>query len=219
MQEARHDESRNHFQLERMSFLTDGIFAIAITILVLEFKIPVLETHTDGALLHRLSEMGLPFLGFVISFGMIAHYWSVHHRIFGYVQTYTSNLIWVNFVFIFSVVLLPFTSGVFGEYSVYTEMKAPYIIYSVNLIFIGIMNIVLWNYVSKPERKLLTREISSSRRRLGIMRSLVVPVVIAVSALVALISVMGYFIPLIIPIILHYGLKKLENKADVEEIR
>lgn len=219
MQEARHDESRNHFQLERMSFLTDGIFAIAITILVLEFKIPVLETHTDGALLHRLSEMGLPFLGFVISFGMIAHYWSVHHRIFGYVQTYTSNLIWVNFVFIFSVVLLPFTSGVFGEYSVYTEMKVPYIIYSVNLIFIGIMNIVLWNYVSKPERKLLTREISASRRRLGIVRSLVVPVVIAVSALVALISVVGYFIPLIIPIILHYGLKKLEHKADVEEIK
>lgn len=217
MQEARHDDSRSNFQIERVSFFTDGVFAIAITLLVIEFKVPELETKTDEALKHALSEMGLKFLGFVISFSMIAHYWSVHHRIFGYAKQYTSNLVWWNFAFLFPVVLLPFTSGLLSEYSTHSEMKYPYILYAVNLIIIGLMNIVLWKYISKPERKLLTHTISKARIKLGVLRSLVIPLVMLVAMIVSLFTVAGMFIPCLIPIILHFGLKAPELKADRED--
>ncbi len=217
MQEARHDDSRSNFQIERVSFFTDGVFAIAITLLVIEFKIPELEIKNDNALLHALSEMGLKFLGFVISFSMIAHYWSVHHRIFGYVKQYNANLVWCNFAFLFPVVLLPFTSGLLSEYSTQINMKLPYMLYALNLIIIGLMNIVLWKYVSKPERGLLTHTISAARIRLGVLRSLVIPMVMFVAMIISFFTVVGMFLPLFIPIILHYGLKTTELKADDED--
>lgn len=217
MQEARHDDSKSNFQIERLSFFTDGVFAIAITLLVIEFKIPELPTKTDDALLTALSGMGLQFLGFVISFGMIAHYWSVHHRIFGYVKQYTANLVWWNFAFLFPVVLLPFTSGLMSAYSRHTDMKYPYIIYASNLILIGLMNIVLWKYVSNPNRKLLTHVISKARIRLGILRSIVIPIAMLISMIVSLFTVAGIFIPLLIPLFLHYGLRSPETQADAED--
>ncbi len=217
MQEARHDDSKSNFQIERVSFFTDGVFAIAITLLVIEFKIPELEIKTDEVLSHALGEMGLKFLGFAISFSMIAHYWSVHHRIFGYAKQYTSNLEWCNFAFLFPVVLLPFTSGLLSEYSTIAEMKLPYILYALNLIIIGLMNIVLWKYISKPERNLLTHSISKARIRLGVLRSLVIPIVMLVAMIVYFFTVAGMFIPFLIPIILHVGLKAPESKADHED--
>ena len=57
MAEARHDKSKLHFQLDRISFFSDGVCAIAITLLVIEFKIPVIEHATDLLLLKSLSHM------------------------------------------------------------------------------------------------------------------------------------------------------------------
>ena len=104
MGEARHDKSKMHYQLDRISFFSDGVFAIAITLLVIEFKVPVIHHATDGLLWDSLAHMGWKLLGFIISFFIVGYYWSVHHRIFGYVNNYTSRLIWLNLLFLFSVV-------------------------------------------------------------------------------------------------------------------
>ncbi|MBC8047769.1 MAG: DUF1211 domain-containing protein [Fimbriimonadaceae bacterium] len=220
MQEARHDSSKSNFQIDRITAFTDGVFAIAITLLVIEIRVPELHDKTDEALWDRLSEMALIFLGFIISFGIIGHYWSVHHRIFGYVNKYTSNLIWINLAFLLSVVLLPFSSGLFGVYGTYINMNIPYIIYVANMALVGLMNILLWGYVSKPSRKILTHEISPSRIRLGIYRSLVVPIILIISLLVSFIlPVFARFIPFTIPLVLHYGMRRLERKADNDPLK
>jgi uncharacterized membrane protein len=134
MAEAGHSSNKLHFQLDRISFFTDGVFAIAITLLVIEFKVPVVEHPTDAALWDKLAHMGLLLLGFLISFCIVGYYWSVHHRIFGYVEKYTSRLIWLNLMFLFSVVLLPFTSGLLGEYASETHLHLPYGIYVANIL-------------------------------------------------------------------------------------
>lgn len=214
MGEARHDKSKMHYQLDRISFFSDGVFAIAITLLVIEFKVPVIQHATDGLLWDSLAHMGWKLLGFVISFFIVGYYWSVHHRIFGYVNDYTSRLIWLNLLFLFSVVLLPFSSGLLGEYSSELELHIPYGIYVMNIILTAIMNVVLWLYISNPSKKLLTHEISPERIRLGLYFTFIVPSMFLLSFLMSLkFPIVGRLIPAFIPLILKYGLNGLAKRA------
>ena len=218
MQEAKHKESRLDFQLERFSFFSDGVFAIAITLLIIEIKVPAIEHATNEDLAHSLSEMSLKFLGFLISFALVGHYWSVHHRIFGYLQKYNTTLLWLNLAFLCTVVLLPFSSGLIGEYSSDLHLYIPYLVYVANVCLVGFMNCVLWLYISNPKKAFLTHIISNARIKLGLYRSLVIPLVFLLSLIVFFISpVVSRFIPLIIPVILHWGLRGAERKATLEE--
>lgn len=215
MQEAKHKESRLDFQIERFSFFSDGVFAIAITLLIIEIKVPVIEHATNQELLHSLSEMSLKFLGFLISFAIVGHYWSVHHRIFGYIKKYNTSLLWINLAFLFTVVLLPFSSALMGEYSTELELWVPYVVYVTNICLVAIVNCWLWIYISNPKREFLTHSISRARINLGVYRSLVIPVVFVTSLIVYFINpLVSRFIPAVIPFILHLGLKGIERKAN-----
>jgi len=219
MREPKHDKERLDFQLERFTFFTDGVCAICITLLVIEMKVPELPNATDSLLWQSLSQMSLRFLGFVISFGIVGHYWSVHHRIFGYVVKYTTALLWLNLAFLFTVVLLPFSAGFLGEYSSDPSLKLPYGVYTFNMCLTGFMNCWLWLYVSNPKRKMLSRVISPARIRLGLYRSLVIPVVFVISFLVSLVlPVFSKFMLLLIPVILHWGMKTLEKRSETDEL-
>jgi uncharacterized membrane protein len=221
MHHPRHDTSRTQFQLERFTFFTDGVFAICITLLVIEIKVPNREElgiFSDASLWKYLSHASLKFFGFLISFGIIGHYWSVHHRIFGYAINYTTTLIWINLAFLFSVVLLPFSSGLLGEYASDTTMYLPYSIYVANMCFTGFMNCWLWLYVSNPKRNLLTHKISQARIKLGLYRSLVVPFIFMLALIISFfLPIISRFIPILIPIILHWGMKGLEKRADSKD--
>lgn len=218
MEEAKHDDSKLKFQLERLVFFTDGVFAIAITLLVIEIKVPETEVYTDSSLLHYLSQTLFKFIGFFISFGIVGHYWSVHHRIFGYVTKYTTTLFWINLIYLLSVVILPFSSGLLGTYSTHMEMNVPYSIYVVNMCFTGFANCLLWVYVSNPKREMLTRKISKSRIKLGLHRSLIIPVVFIISLIISFfLPITARFVPLLIPFALHWGMKGLEKNANLQE--
>jgi hypothetical protein len=79
----------------------------------------------------------------------------------------------------------------------------------------GFMNCWLWLYVSNPKRKMLSRTISPDRIRLGLYRSLVIPVIFIISFFISLfLPVVSRLILILIPIILHWGMKGLEKKAE-----
>ena len=221
MHQARHDISRQEFQMERFIMFSDGVFAICITLLVIEIKVPdknEFHIFNDTGLWEYLAHRALIFLGFFISFGVIGHYWTVHHRIFGYGKSYTSGLLWLNLGFLFSVVLLPFSSGILAEYGADPKMYLPYGIYVGNMCFTGFMNCWLWLYVSNPKRNLLTHKISAARIRLGLYRSLIVPSVFLISFLLAFFfPLVARFLPISIPIVLHWGMKGIEKLADIKD--
>ena len=218
MAQAGHSANKKHFQLDRISFFTDGVFAIAITLLVIEFKVPVIEHATDEALWNSLKQMAWKLLGFVISFCIVGYYWSVHHRIFGYVEKYTTRLLWLNLSFLFSVVLLPFTSGLLGEYASETELRLPYAVYVINICLTAFMNALLWFYLSNHNLDLLTHKISKDRILLGFYFTLVVPVIFLISlGLVFVNPTIGRLVPLFIPLVLKYGLNGLSARATVNE--
>ena len=218
MQAPKHNESRLDFQIDRISFFSDGVFAIAITLLIIEIKVPVIEHATNEELMNSLSEMSLKFIGFLISFAIVGHYWSVHHRIFGYIKKYNSPLLWLNLGFLCSVVLLPFSSGLLGEYSSDLHLSVPYIVYVINICLTGLMNCWLWLYISNPKKQFLTHIVSNARIRLGLYRSLIIPIVFIISLVVFYINpFISRFIPLIIPFFLHWGLRGVERSVTMKE--
>lgn len=220
MREPKHDLSRMSFQVERFITFSDGVFAIVITIMVFDIRVPELEHFNDRELWQKLADLGAVFLGFLISFGVVGYYWWVHHRIFGYAVKYSTELLWINFGYLFAVAILPFSSKLYGQYSSYTNMQLPYAVYVLNICFTAFMNYWLWIYISNPKRDMLTRKISKARIMLGVYRCLVIPVIFLASFLISLFfPIISHFVLLLIPIILLWGMGGLEKRADLAELK
>src|SRR5438477_1525847 len=108
-----HNEHKKEFQLERLILFSDAVFAIAITLLAIEIKVPELPEGkiTEVMLIQELAKEVPKLMGFLVSFFIIGLYWTVHHRMFGFVVNYTPRLLWLNLIFLLSIVLMPFTTA------------------------------------------------------------------------------------------------------------
>src|SRR6476620_7776241 len=128
------NELKKEFQLARMILFSDAVFAIAITLLALEIKVPAFDRHTatDAQLVESLGELIPKFFGFLTSFFIIGLYWTVHHRLFGFVVNYTYKLLWLNLAFLLTIVLMPFSTAFYSEY-VLQLLKTPVIVYTSNI--------------------------------------------------------------------------------------
>jgi len=147
--------NRHEFQLDRLILFTDAVFAIAITLLIIEVKVPEELHHAVSGheIWKALGGMALKLVGFVSSFLLIGIYWTVHHRIFRYVINYNSRLIWRNLFLLMFVVFLPFTTALaFETFTGDTDVS--FIIYSANHILISLCFLRVWKYISDPAHKL-----------------------------------------------------------------
>jgi len=135
---------RTEFQLERLILFTDAVFAIAITLLVIEIRVPELHHATEAEAVQGLLRLIPKFIGFFISFFVIAVYWVAHHRIFRFVRRLNTSLIWINLFFLLGIVLMPFTTAYQSEYSL---LRTPWILYSLNIIVVGLMQVRLQAYL------------------------------------------------------------------------
>lgn len=209
-----HNELRKEFQLERMILFSDAVFAIAITLLVIEIKIP--EIHeaevTDKLLLHKLRELIPKFIGFLVSFLLIGQYWIVHHRMFGYVVNFNDRLIWLNIFFLLAVALMPFSTGFYSEY-VLTKTMTPVIFYTANIAALGFINFFMWRYISRPGKN-LTENLTQPMARFFSSRALAVPVIFIIFSFVYLYAPkIAFWIPLLIPLILRVLFNPMKKKA------
>jgi uncharacterized membrane protein len=195
-----HNELKKEFQLERMILFSDAVFAIAITLLAIELKVPAIITDvTDHKLAESLNEMIPKFIGFLISFLIIGQYWTTHHRLFGFVVNYNLRLMWLNLFFLLAVILMPFTSAFYSEYISYF-LKTPVILYIGNICFLGFMNYLMWRYVSNPKHALSEGLIKPVANYYS-MRAIAVPFIFLLMALVYLIFPhIAIWMPAIIPL-------------------
>ena len=102
----------------RLLALTDGVVAIALTLLVLSLKIPDQLAHptSAGELAHSLGQHVDVFIAYLVSFYVIGIFWLVHHRTFRAVRGHSEGLAWWNFAFLLFITLMPFTSDLIGIY-------------------------------------------------------------------------------------------------------
>jgi len=95
-------------ELDRIVFFSDAVFAIAITLLVLDIQVPEIpERLVDERLPERLLELWPKYLSYVLSFLVILMYWMAHHSTFTAIKRYDRGLIWLNSLFLMCVAFLP----------------------------------------------------------------------------------------------------------------
>jgi uncharacterized membrane protein len=184
MNHKQHIQELKRFQLERLILFTDAVFAIAITLLVLEIKVPTMpsgftESDLKNALLRQIPQ----WIGFVISFGVIGRYWVAHHDMFLYVENKTSKLVFLNFLFLASIVVMPFTSG---AYSFYVDYNTPFLIYCFNVASTGLIQTMLWREITNPKSKVSLHPIDGFVKKSFLLRCLVAPFVFFCSGIIAI---------------------------------
>lgn len=213
-----HNELKKEFQLERMILFSDAVFAIAITLLVIEIKVPEIhEEVSDKALFHSLGHLVPKFLGFIISFLLIGLYWTIHHRMFGYVTDYNSRLLWLNLFFLFFIVLMPFSTGFYGEYAgpdlFRKQLKVPMTFYVLNFFGAGMMNYIMWRYIANPKHKMTSTLIDPLVLKHAKARSLIVPIMFLLMLPVAYLVnvIVAVYIPMLIPVVMRIAIKRINK--------
>ena len=98
----------------RILALSDGVFAIALTLLILDIVLPV-KTN-DGNLGQALLRIWPRYLAYALSFLVIARYWVIHHQTFKLIVRDNTTLVWLNFLLLFFIAFLPFPTAVIGAH-------------------------------------------------------------------------------------------------------
>ena len=137
---------------DRIVMLSDGVFAFAITLLVLDIRVPSEVNSSDVSALVRSL---LPhFLSYTVSFLVIASYWLGHRRIMKAMTHVDGTFLWLNFLFLFFITVFPVTTGLLG---LHFGMVAPTMIYVCWSVATGFSLWLLWIYASGKSRLLYPR--------------------------------------------------------------
>ena len=174
------DEAEVEFN--RIVSFSDGIFAIAMTLLVLGLTIPAGVKDLTRALLDDKGD----FLAYAISFAVLARYWLAHHRFFSALERFDRRLMGLNLFYLAWIALVPFSSQVLGDYGEKTDAA---VLYAINMILVSGSFYVQLAYAYR--RELFRAEARQYERRYNGPMSLVVVGVFAVSIPVAFASVLA----------------------------
>jgi uncharacterized membrane protein len=155
----------------RLEAFSDGVFAIAITLLVLEIRLP----ETDGTLAHLLGDLWPSYLAYVLSFVTIGIMWANHHAIFRLIGRASHGLVVANLFLLMTISFLPFPTNVLADHLAESgnDQRTAALFYSGTFIVIAIAFQVLWqtagrnNRLIVPGREAAADEITRSYR-LGI---------------------------------------------------
>ena len=127
----------------RLEAFSDGMFAIILTILVLELHVPELENNSLAAFSGALLEIAPKFFAFLFSFFIIAIFWVNHHHIIHQIKKVDTKLLWLNVGLLFFSSLFPFITAFIGDY-----MLNPFVValYPLNMAFSSVLINALWKH-------------------------------------------------------------------------
>jgi uncharacterized membrane protein len=145
----------------RLETFADGVFAIAITLLVLAIHLPAPDEKLGDALVAQLPE----FVGYVVSFLTIGIMWVQHHRLFTLIRHSNSTFAMINVIFLMVIAFIPFPTAVLAQrLSSGVDALGASLLYGATMTAVAVMFNAIWQYASARGGHLLVTEISGARR-------------------------------------------------------
>lgn len=187
----------NQLGLERLVFFSDAVYAIAITLLVIDLRLPPGAGELSSAELARVLLTMLPqFFTYVLSFLVIGSFWNSHHTKFRFVRRYNRTLITLNMLLLMAVAFIPFPTSVLGESGNTTAT----ILYASAIVVASLLSALEWWYAVR--RDLVMESTSQHDRRRQTVRPLLTALIFGLSIPIALYdaNVAKYFWAVLIPL-------------------
>jgi uncharacterized membrane protein len=175
--EDRSDE--RDYALERLIMLSDGVFAIAITLLALELRPPEDWDHSLTSLAMDMWRQGLAFL---LSFVVIAGFWINHRKMFGRFRSADMGLTILNLVMLCAITLVPVVNNMAFEGG---PRSGGFTLYWAIFTLLGVANAAIWVYAAFLKPSLFRRPPPKQTRRLILVAMLIMPVSMPLVGLVA----------------------------------
>ena len=151
-------KERERLSFERILFFSDAVFAISITLLILEIKVPPIQPEfSELGLGFSLLQMAPKIVGFLVSFFLIGQTWIEHHRICSFLGEYRSGMLWRNLWLLLFVVFLPFATGLLSEYFF---SRVAVCVYACSFAGLGLAKVSFWHHA--VHKKLLAKDIDAT---------------------------------------------------------
>ncbi len=158
--------------LDRLSALSDGIFAVAMTLLVLDIHLPAAHSiHAQSELLRSLATLAPQWIAYLMSFLTLGIFWAGQQTQLNHIAEGSRDLTWIHLCFLFSITLLPLSTRLLGEFMLY---RAAVLLYWANLLLAGAM--LFWSWKHAASRGLIRSDTppevqAAICKRIGIAQS------------------------------------------------
>ncbi|MGA9565165.1 MAG: TMEM175 family protein [Candidatus Korobacteraceae bacterium] len=140
----------------RVEAFSDGVFAVAITLLILEIKVPGYEGDLGAKLLLQWPS----YLAFVTSFAFIGVMWINHHRLFTHIRKSDDMLLVLNLALMFSVCIVPFTTALLAAHLGHTGARTATVAYDSAYLGVALFFNLLWRYAASRDGHLLATDVN-----------------------------------------------------------
>lgn len=175
--------------LSRIFNLSDGVFAIVISLLVFEVRLPNTITPdlvlTDSTLMANIFLITPKLISYCVTFFVVGVYWIGHHAVCKHVINYNRSMIWINNLFLMCICFLPFPTYILGAYY---YLQSSVIIYGISLILTGLSLLWLWHFVTSNQ-KLVDDSVTPELIKMGKQRILIAPLLSLISIVVSFLNV------------------------------
>jgi uncharacterized membrane protein len=155
--------------LERLSALSDGIFAVAMTLLVLDIHVPAHEAiHSEAELCRALTAMAPQWIAYLMSFLTLGIFWAGQQTQLNHIREGSRDLTWIHLGFLFTITLMPLTTRLLAEFITY---RSALVLYWLNILLPGAMLYWSWSHVVHHE---LVKEDTAAEVRGAICRRVLI---------------------------------------------
>jgi len=136
---------RHRMGVERLTFFSDAVFAIAVTVLVLDIHLPAgADTADNSQLAQMLGGLWHQYFAYVLSFWVIGLFWISHHRKFLYIKRFDGRLLSLNLLFLMVIAFIPFPTSVLSE----SGTRTATIFYALVMALAGMFLAILWRHAA-----------------------------------------------------------------------
>jgi uncharacterized membrane protein len=173
------------YGLDRILALSDGVFAFAVTLLVIDLVVPTLSAGaSSGDLWEALSNERVSFLSYLLSFLIAGLWWNAHNRNFRQIRRSDSTLSWLNLLFLLWIALLPFFTKILDQY---IDLQIAVVLYATDQAAAGIFLGFSWWYASRNHR-LVDKDLKQKAIKSRTLANAVAPLFFIVSIGLSFIS-------------------------------